>query len=249
MSSPSGRWLPARFARSHRLQHSWIRPLVRNSQNFSSSNPCLPAIPASRRHGAAPSRSDPRLAIARRSGSASPPVDGRSAPAVARQAALNWHHHRAWPVAGQQAGVLAIRCTLLKAVAAIPSLGHEKTSGVPACPVFWVDAGTRWDEVEQPVLTINSVSRTSWLNLEARLPVGRLVFDEVFRRQLTSWRAPFRHQFSSELIAGLRHRYRPGAPSALPLRADRDLLDATVWSSSGRDPALQPSLRISSPAS
>ena len=122
-------------------------------------------------------------------------------------------------VTGQQAGVFGGPLyTILKAVTAI-QLARKVTAdhGVPAVPVFWVDAEDHdWDEVRSARVLNHQFDVAEVVVPDpagaGNLPVGRLVFNEGVSAavdELAKTLAP--SEFSSELIAGLHRRYRPGA--------------------------------------
>jgi len=201
----------------------WIRPLVSEySQNFSRLEPLFagnPGEPEAWRTTIARVSRAPRDRAALHA-ALSRQLTARGAPAEAQQAAAQLASPSSVAiVTGQQAGVFGGPLyTLLKAVTAI-QLARKVTAdhGVPAVPVFWVDAEDHdWDEVRSARVLDHQFNVADIVVPNpagaGSLPVGRLVFDEGVSTAVDELaRALPPSEFSSELIAGLRHRYRPGA--------------------------------------
>jgi bacillithiol biosynthesis cysteine-adding enzyme BshC len=122
-------------------------------------------------------------------------------------------------VTGQQAGLFGGPFyTLLKAVTSI-QLARKVTAehGVPAVPVFWVDAEDHdWNEIRTAQLLDASFSIVD-VTLEplpgaGSQPVGRLVLDQSVETTITALQAHLApSDFTSEVIDLLRRRYRAGA--------------------------------------
>ena len=202
---------------------SWIRPLVSEySQNFARLAPLFAGNPAdpdawratiARVTRAKRDRSTMHAAVMRQ-------LTRRGAPAEALESAA----HLASPssvavVSGQQAGVFGGPLyTLLKAVTAIQLARKVKEDhGTVAVPVFWVDAEDHdWDEVKSARVLdahFNVADVTVTDPAGARtLPVANLVFDAGVTATIDELtRLLPVTEFSTELGAALRRRYKPGA--------------------------------------
>jgi bacillithiol biosynthesis cysteine-adding enzyme BshC len=200
----------------------WIRPLVSEySQNFSRLEPLFagnPGEPEAWRSTIARVSRAPRDRAALHA-ALSRQLTGRGAPAEAHQAAAQLVSPTSVAiVTGQQAGVFGGPLyTLLKAVTAI-QLARKVTQdhGIPAVPVFWVDAEDHdWDEVRSARVLDQQFNVADVVVPDPAgagdLPVGRLVFgDGVSAAVDELGRALPPSEFSAELIAALHSRYRPG---------------------------------------
>ncbi len=149
--------------------------------------------------------------------------DHRGAPPKAREAAARLADPRAVVIAtGQQAGVFGGPLfTLLKAVTAIQLAAKVSADhGVPAVPVFWVDAEDHdWEEIRScTVLDAEFQPKTITLpDLEGagELPVARLVLDERIARSIDELIAALPGtDFTGHVSDGIRAAYRPGAGMA-----------------------------------
>jgi bacillithiol synthase len=201
----------------------WIRPLVSEySQNFSRLEPLFAGNPGdpeawrntiARVSRAARDRAGVHAALTRQ-------LTRRGAPAEAQRSADQLASPTSVAiVTGQQAGLFGGPLyTLLKAVTAI-QLARKVTAdhGMPAVPVFWVDAEDHdWDEVRAARVLDHQFNVADIVVPEpagaGSLPVGRLVFDEGVTAAVDALsRALAPSEFTSELIAGLHRRYHPGA--------------------------------------
>jgi len=147
----------------------------------------------------------------------------RGAPTRSRESAALLADPRAVVIAtGQQAGAFGGPLfTLLKAVTAIQLASKvTRDHGVPAVPVFWVDAEDHdWEEVRAcTVLDSDFQPRTITLanpDGAGELPVAQLKLDE---RVATSVNDLFQTlpatDFTDSVIEGIRDAYRPGAGMA-----------------------------------
>ena len=203
----------------------WMRPLVgeyaNNFQKFAdlyagnpaSSQAWADAIARSHAH-----RRDPAIAAIIAAQQAR-----RGAPARSRNAAALLADPRAVVIAtGQQAGAFGGPLfTLLKAATAIQLAAKVTTDyGIPAVPVFWVDAEDHdWEEVRGcTVLDADFQPRTVTLASPegaGELPVARLTFDDRIVgcvNQLVQ--ALPVTDFTEQVIDGIRRAYRPGAGMA-----------------------------------
>jgi len=203
----------------------WMRPLLgeyaNNFQKFSdlySGNPSssqawADAIARSHAH-----RRDPAIAAIIAAQQAR-----RGAPTRSRSAGALLADPKAVVIAtGQQAGAFGGPLfTLLKAVTAI-QLAAKVTAehGIPAVPVFWVDAEDHdWEEVRgSTVLDADFQPRTITLaNPEGagELPVARLMFDERVVGSVNQLvQALPVTDFTEQVVGGIRRAYRPGAGMA-----------------------------------
>ncbi len=201
----------------------WIRPLVREySESFSRLAPLFAGNPT-----------DPeawRSTIARVAGAPrdrgalhaalSAQLTRRGAPPEAHQSVAQLALPSSVAITtGQQAGVFGGPLyTLLKAVTAI-QLARKVSAdyGVPAVPVFWVDAEDHdWDEVRSARVLDHQFQVADVIVADppgARsLPVGSLVFDDgvsVAIDELARLLPPT--EFNGDLVTALRRRYQPGA--------------------------------------
>jgi len=122
-------------------------------------------------------------------------------------------------VTGQQAGLFGGPFyTLLKAITAIQTARDVRQQyGVAAVPVFWVEIEDHdWAEVRSARVLDKDGAPAQLVAADppgaGSLPVGSLTFDESITtvvEQLGEVLAPT--EFTSELLASLRQRYRPGA--------------------------------------
>jgi bacillithiol biosynthesis cysteine-adding enzyme BshC len=121
-------------------------------------------------------------------------------------------------VTGQQAGLFGGPLyTLLKAVTAVQlARTVEREHGVPAVPVFWVDAEDHdWDEVRS-TLVLDADFSMREVALDAvdgagSQPVGRLVLDAGAGDALEALRAALpTTEFSAGVLEALALHYRPG---------------------------------------
>ena len=125
-------------------------------------------------------------------------------------------------VTGQQAGVFGGPLyTLLKAVTAIQLACRVRVDhGVPAVPVFWVEAEDHdWAESARPRSSTTKArsarSRCRICPAPARSRWRRLRLDQRVEDTLASLESILaRTEFSEEVMAALRRRYRPGAGMA-----------------------------------
>ena len=201
----------------------WIRPLVSafaaNDARLAglfSGNPADPDAwqrTIARVVGANHPRAEVTAALARQ-------LERRGAPAEARQMAAQLSASNAVAiVTGQQPGLFGGPLyTLLKAATAIQLARHvSSTHGIPAVPVFWVEAEDHdWAEIRtaRALDKDGVVYDTTVPDLAGagRQPVGRLVFDESIETALSQFldRLP-PTEFTADLAASLRRRYKPGA--------------------------------------
>ncbi len=178
----------------------------------------------------------------------------RAAPPEARAAAATLaSSDTVAVVTGQQAGAFGGPLyTLLKAITAIQLARRtQKEHGVPAVPIFWVEADDHdWDEIRScTILDAQLQPRTVTLAAPAgagERPIGTLALDEGIEgsiAELASALAP--SDFTAATIAGLRDTYRAGAGVATAFAAwlDRLLgpLGLIVFESC--DPAAKPLAR------
>lgn len=122
-------------------------------------------------------------------------------------------------VTGQQAGLFGGPLyTLLKAITSI-QLARKVTRehGVPAIPVFWVDAEDHdWNEIRSARIldanfAVTDIALGQLPGAGAR-PVGRLTLDASIAAALETLRSQLAPtEFTAELIAALGRRYRDGA--------------------------------------
>ena len=203
----------------------WMRPLLGeyayNFQSLSELYPGNPASPGAWADAIARSHAHPRNpAIA--------PIlaaqqDRRGAPSRSRDAAALLADPRTVVIAtGQQAGAFGGPLfTLLKAVTAIQLAAKVSADhGVPAVPVFWVDAEDHdWEEVRGSIVLDGDFQpRTITLaNPEGagELPVAQLRLDD---RIVNSVRELLEAlpgtDFTEHVAAGIRAAYRPNAGMA-----------------------------------
>lgn len=203
----------------------WMRPLVGeyafNFQTLSDLYAGDPANPDAWRQAIARSharRRDPAIA-----GILAAQQSARNAPAKAREAAARLADPRAVVIAtGQQAGVFGGPLfTLLKAVTAIQLAARISAEhGVPAVPVFWVDAEDHdWEEVRsctvldaefQPkILTLPDVDGAG------ELPIADLQLDDRVTEWIEKLLATLpTTDFSGRVNESLRGSYRPRARMA-----------------------------------
>ena len=143
----------------------------------------------------------------------------RGAPAAARAAAARLADPSTVAiVTGQQAGLFGGPFfTLLKAVTAIRLADRvTREHGVPAIPVFWIDAEDHdWEEVNHTgVLDANLALQTVTApppDGAGRRPVGSLTWDEGISASIESVRAAVPDaEFSAWLIERLAEAYQPG---------------------------------------
>lgn len=202
-------------------QFSWIRPLVSAySSDFASVASLFagnPADPAAWKETIARVQKSPRdrAAITR---IVSAQLERRGAPAHAKAVAK--HLADAASVAivtGQQAGVFGGPLyTLLKAISAI-QLARKVSAkhGIPAIPVFWVEAEDHdWEEVRAArVLDADLHLKTITLGaLEGAgtRPVASLTLDDGIGDALAELEANLAHtEFTDEMMARLRRHYTP----------------------------------------
>ena len=146
--------------------------------------------------------------------------DHRGAPAAAREAAARLADPRAVVIAtGQQAGAFGGPLfTLLKAVTALKLASKVAAEhGIPAVPVFWVDAEDHdWEEVRGcTVLDSEFQPRTITLadpDGAGELPVAQLTFDERITKSVDDLAAALPStDFSAQVNDGIRTAYHPGA--------------------------------------
>jgi bacillithiol biosynthesis cysteine-adding enzyme BshC len=147
-------------------------------------------------------------------------LERRAAPPEARAAGRRLADPRAVAiVTGQQAGLFGGPLyTLLKAVTAVQLARRvESEHGVPAVPVFWVDAEDHdWEEVRAAtVLDANLAPRQVQLDDLAGAdsqPVSSLVLDNGISDTLAELEGVLAAtEFTGETFALLRQRYAPGA--------------------------------------
>lgn len=147
----------------------------------------------------------------------------RGAPTQAREAGARLADPKAVVIAtGQQAGAFGGPLfTLLKAVTAIQLAAKVSADhGVPAVPVFWVDAEDHdWEEVRvSTVLNAEFQPRTITLaNPEGagELPIARLTLDERIGDSINELvQALSATGFTDQVFAGIRAAYRPHAGMA-----------------------------------
>ena len=203
----------------------WMRPLVGEyATNFQKFSDLYAGDPASREAWtdaiarAHAHRRDPAIA-----GIIAAQQSRRGAPARSRHAAALLADPRAVVIAtGQQAGAFGGPLfTLLKAATAI-QLAAKVTAdhGIPAVPVFWVDAEDHdWEEVRGgTVLDADFQPRTITLanpDGAGELPVARLTFDDRVIgcvNELAKALAPT--DFTNQVVDDIRRAYRPGAGMA-----------------------------------
>ncbi|MFI5177078.1 MAG: bacillithiol biosynthesis cysteine-adding enzyme BshC [Vicinamibacterales bacterium] len=150
-------------------------------------------------------------------------LDARNAPTAARQAAATLADPAAVAiVTGQQAGLFGGPLyTLLKAVTAIQLARRVREEhGVPAVPVFWVDAEDHdWEEVRTAsVLDANfSPADITLADVPGAgtQPVASLILTETATDAVRSIEAVLaRTEFTAEVVGALGRRYRPGAGMA-----------------------------------
>ena len=201
----------------------WIRPLVSEySQNFSRLEPLFagnPNEPEAWRNTITRVTRAPRDRDALHA-ALSRQMTERGAPAEAQHSAAQLVSPTSVAiVTGQQAGVFGGPLyTILKAVTAI-QLARKVTAdhGVPAVPVFWVDAEDHdWAEVRSARVLDHQFNVADIVVPDpagaGSLPVGRLVFNDGVSAAVDALaQALPPSEFSSELVAGLHRRYRPGA--------------------------------------
>jgi bacillithiol biosynthesis cysteine-adding enzyme BshC len=201
---------------------SWIRPLVSAySSDFASVAPLFagnPADPAAWKETIARVQKSPRdrAAISR---IVSAQLERRGAPAHAKAVAKHLADDKSVAiVTGQQAGVFGGPLyTLLKAISAI-QLARKVSAkhGIPAIPVFWVEAEDHdWEEVRTArVLDADLKLKTITLgDLDGAgtRPVASLTFDDGINDALAELEASLgRTEFTDELLARLRQHYKPG---------------------------------------
>ena len=201
---------------------SWIRPLVSAySSDFGSVASLFagnPADPAAWKETIARVQKSPRdrAAITR---IVSAQLERRGAPAHAKAVAK--HLADATSVAivtGQQAGVFGGPLyTLLKAISAI-QLARKVSAkhGIPAIPVFWVEAEDHdWEEVRaarvlDAELHLKTVTLGE-LDGAGTRPVASLTLDDGIGDALAELEANLaKTEFTDELMARLRQHYKPG---------------------------------------
>lgn len=201
---------------------SWIRPLVSAySSDFGSVASLFagnPADPAAWKDTIARVQKSPRdrAAITR---IVSAQLERRGAPTHAKAVAK----HLADPksvaiVTGQQAGVFGGPLyTLLKAISAI-QLARKVSAkhGIPAIPVFWVEAEDHdWEEV-RAARVLDAELRLKTVTLgeldgAGTRPVASLTLDDGINDALAELEANLgRTEFTDELMARLRQHYKPG---------------------------------------
>jgi bacillithiol biosynthesis cysteine-adding enzyme BshC len=204
----------------------WIRPLVKAyADDYASVAPLFAGNPADstawratieRVQRARRDRATLAALVARQ-------LDARAAPPPARLAAATLADPAAVAVVtGQQAGLFGGPLyTLLKAVTAIQLARRVREEhGIPAVPVFWVDAEDHdWEEVRTAsVLDANfSLADVTLADLPGAgtQPVASLVLTDTATDAVGSIEAVLpRTEFTSDVIAALRRRYRPGAGMA-----------------------------------
>lgn len=147
----------------------------------------------------------------------------REAPAAARASADRLADARSVAVVtGQQAGLFGGPLyTVLKAITAIRLAAQvEREHGVPAVPIFWVEAEDHdWDEVASAVV-LDGKDRPVTVTLPKPADAGETSvarvtltpdIDEAIAA-LTAALAPT--EFTATLVEGLRHAYRPGVGMA-----------------------------------
>jgi bacillithiol biosynthesis cysteine-adding enzyme BshC len=147
----------------------------------------------------------------------------RDAPPQARERAASLADPRAVVIAtGQQAGAFGGPLfTLLKAVSAIQLAAKvTRDHGIPAIPVFWVDAEDHdWEEVRvSTVLDGDFQPRTIKLASPegaGELPIAQLKLDARVTDSVDELsQALSATDFTESVVAGIRDAYRPGAGMA-----------------------------------
>ena len=202
---------------------SWIRPLGSDyASNFSSvaalyagdpssAGAWREAIDRTRRHARDTAQIGAVVAAQ---------LQRRGAPPAARQAAARLaSRDTVAVVTGQQAGAFGGPLfTLLKAITTIQLARRtESHHGVPAVPIFWVDAEDHdWDEVRScTVLDAELHPRTITLPAPdgaGELPVARLTLDGRVKDALGELEAALAAtDFTAPLLASLGAVYKPGA--------------------------------------
>lgn len=202
----------------------WIRPLVAaQAHDYASVAPLFagnPADPAAWRDIAARLRQTPRdrAQVAR---VLDDQLAARQAPDAARRAAARLADPDAVAVVtGQQAGLFGGPLyTLLKAVTAIQLARRlEQTHGVPAIPVFWVDAEDHdFAEIRTATLLDRDFNVTDVTLADVpgagRLPVAALRLDAGIEDVLAAAeRTLAPTEFTPGVLESLRRRYAPGTP-------------------------------------
>lgn len=204
----------------------WVRPLAGDyAYNFSNVAPLYagdPSSDAAWRDAIARTQAHPRrrrelAALLTRQ------QERRNAPAEARHAAAQLADEKAVAViTGQQAGAFGgPNFTLLKAVTAIQLARRTaQLHGIPAVPVFWVDAEDHdWEEVAScTVLDATFQPRTITLaKLEGagERPVAALTLDARIEDSLNQLAEALPStDFTEGVMAALRAAYRPGVRMA-----------------------------------
>jgi bacillithiol biosynthesis cysteine-adding enzyme BshC len=201
----------------------WVRPLVSAyTHDFASVAPLFagnPAVPAAWDETIARVQRAPRDRAAL-AGMLERQLTARGAPPAARAAAASLADPATVAiVTGQQAGVFGGPLyTLLKAVTAIQlSRRLAREQDVAVVPVFWVDEEDHdWQEVRTAVVLDGSLAvhdvRLADVPGAGVQPVSSLVLDATIEDtlgQLQRVLAPT--EFTNDLMAQLRRRYRPGA--------------------------------------
>jgi len=200
----------------------WIRPLVNAYAHDFASVAALfagnPADEAAWRETIARVQKSPRdrSTIARVLGQQ---LTRRGAPPAAQEAAsLLARPDTVAIVTGQQAGVFGGPLyTMLKAVTAIQLARRVRDDhGVPAVALFWVDAEDHdWDEISSASLldrdfALREVTLDE-LPGAGDHPVARLRLDERVETTLSALETLLPpSEFTTEVMAALRRRYRPG---------------------------------------
>jgi bacillithiol biosynthesis cysteine-adding enzyme BshC len=148
-------------------------------------------------------------------------LERRGAPDAARQAVLTLRDPATVAiVTGQQAGAFGGPLyTLLKAVTAIQLARHIRDAhGVPVVPIFWVDAEDHdWKEISAATV-LDAELRPVEVTLKpphgaGTHPVGSLTLDASIDEAITGMESSLaRTEFTADLVAALRRRYRAGAP-------------------------------------
>ena len=147
-------------------------------------------------------------------------LERRKAPAEAREAARLLAATDAIAiVTGQQAGAFGGPLyTMLKAVTAVQLARRiRRDHGVPAVPVFWVDAEDHdWEEIRSATMLdrefgVREISLPAPPGAGAR-PVASLELDHRVTDTLSALQSSLAPtEFTSELMTSLSRRYRPGA--------------------------------------
>jgi len=149
-------------------------------------------------------------------------LDGRGAPAAAREAAAKLADHSTVAiVTGQQAGLFGGPLfTLLKAIGALRLAREvEATHGVAAVAVFWIDAEDHdWDEV-RTCGALDAKDGFTRVGLTSRIgetiPIARVQLDAAITaaiEELEQTLPPT--EFGPEVLGGLRAAYTPGTGMA-----------------------------------